>query len=182
MLRTLGCFKKDTLEKNKNPTPVRYWGVPRKNISRRRGWSNKSRGSLKTLEVWQKFTRWRNRRCFWLWKVLLSSRCCLSEPILIWRCPSHPMCLSPWSKRKVSPGPLRSSGRKWWLLWKTFFSWKTGRGALEWCWSHPVVCSAANSPLQREENDAETQKHFWWKLIGSQAPTTILHHWGEGGS
>ena len=50
----LGCFSKDTLKKNKKPNPVRNWGAPRENISRRRGWSNKSRGSLKTLEVWQK--------------------------------------------------------------------------------------------------------------------------------
>ena len=50
----LGCFSKDTLKKNQKPNPVRNWGVPRENISRRRGWSDKSRGSLKTLEVWQK--------------------------------------------------------------------------------------------------------------------------------
>ena len=34
---TLGCFIKDTLKENKNPNPVRNWGAPRKNISRRRG-------------------------------------------------------------------------------------------------------------------------------------------------
>ena len=33
----LGCFIKDTLKENKNPNPVRNWGAPRKNISRRRG-------------------------------------------------------------------------------------------------------------------------------------------------
>ena len=59
---TVGCFSKDTLKKNKNPTPARNWGAPRKNISRRRGWFNKSRGLLKALEVWQKFTLWRNWR------------------------------------------------------------------------------------------------------------------------
>ena len=51
---TLGWFIKDTLKKNKNRNPVRNWGVPRKNISRRREWSNKSRGLLNTLKVWRK--------------------------------------------------------------------------------------------------------------------------------
>ena len=32
----LGCFSKDTLKKNKMFTPARYWGAPRKSISRRR--------------------------------------------------------------------------------------------------------------------------------------------------
>ena len=61
---TLGCFSKDTLKKNKKPNPVRNWGGPRENISRRRGWSDKSRGSPKALEVWKKLTqnRWRRRR------------------------------------------------------------------------------------------------------------------------
>ena len=40
--------------------PPHNWGVPRKIISRRRGWSNKSRGSPWTLKVWQKLTRWGN--------------------------------------------------------------------------------------------------------------------------
>ena len=43
-------------------TPPRNWGVPRKIISRRRGWSNKSRGSALTLKVWQNWRRWRRRR------------------------------------------------------------------------------------------------------------------------
>ena len=34
---TLGCFSKDTLKKNKKTNPVRSWGGPRENISRRRG-------------------------------------------------------------------------------------------------------------------------------------------------
>ena len=34
---TLGCFSKDTLKENKKPNPVRNWGGPRENISRRRG-------------------------------------------------------------------------------------------------------------------------------------------------
>ena len=33
----LGCFSKDTLKKNKKTNPVRNWGGPRENISRRRG-------------------------------------------------------------------------------------------------------------------------------------------------
>ena len=33
----IGCFSKDTLKKNKKPNPVRNWGGPRENISRRRG-------------------------------------------------------------------------------------------------------------------------------------------------
>ena len=55
---TLGCFSKDTLKKNKMSTPPHNWGVPRKIISRRRGWSNKSRGLALALKVWQ------NRRRF----------------------------------------------------------------------------------------------------------------------
>ena len=51
---TLGCFWKDTLKKNKKPNPVRNWGGPKENISRRRGWSDKSRRSPKALEVWKK--------------------------------------------------------------------------------------------------------------------------------
>ena len=54
----LGCFSKDTLKKNKMSTPPHNWGVPRKIISRRRGWSNKSRGLALALKVWQ------NRRRF----------------------------------------------------------------------------------------------------------------------
>ena len=50
----VGCFSKDTLKKNKKPNPVRNWGAPRENISRRREWSNKSRGLLNTLKVWRK--------------------------------------------------------------------------------------------------------------------------------
>ena len=49
---TLGCFSKDTLKKNKMSTPPHNWGVPRKIISRRRGWSNKSRGLALALKVW----------------------------------------------------------------------------------------------------------------------------------
>ena len=37
-------------------TPARYWGAPRKSISRRRDWSNKSRGLPKALKVWKKIT------------------------------------------------------------------------------------------------------------------------------
>ena len=59
---TLGCFIKDTLKKNKNRNPVRNWGVPRKNISRRREWSNKSRGLLNTLKVWRKIGEIGGRR------------------------------------------------------------------------------------------------------------------------
>ena len=33
----LECFSKDTLKKNKKTNPVRYWGGPWENISRRRG-------------------------------------------------------------------------------------------------------------------------------------------------
>ena len=33
----LGCFSKDTLKENKKTNPVRNWGGPRENISRRRG-------------------------------------------------------------------------------------------------------------------------------------------------
>ena len=58
----LGCFSKDTLKKNKMFTPARYWGAPRKSISRRRDWSNKSRGLPKALKVWKKITPRRNRR------------------------------------------------------------------------------------------------------------------------
>ena len=58
----VGCFSKDTLKKNKKPNPVRYWGGPRENISRRRGWSDKSRRSPKALEVWKKLTQNRRRR------------------------------------------------------------------------------------------------------------------------
>ena len=58
----LGCFIKDTLKKNKNRNPVRNWGVPRKNISRRREWSNKSRGLLNTLKVWRKIGEIGGRR------------------------------------------------------------------------------------------------------------------------
>ena len=50
----LRCFSKDTLKENKKPNPVRNWGGPRENISRRRGESDKSRGSPKALEVWKK--------------------------------------------------------------------------------------------------------------------------------
>ena len=64
----LGCFIKDTLKENKNPNPVRNWGARRKNISRRRGWSNWSGGLLKALEVWKHSWRWWHW-CFWLWKV-----------------------------------------------------------------------------------------------------------------
>ena len=49
----LGCFKKDTLKKNKTFTPACNWGVPRKFISRRKCWSHKSRGLAKWLKVWQ---------------------------------------------------------------------------------------------------------------------------------
>ena len=51
----LGCFSKDTLKKNKMSTPPHNWGVPRKIISRRRGWSNKSRGLALALKVWPFF-------------------------------------------------------------------------------------------------------------------------------
>ena len=51
---TLGCFSKDTLKQKKKTNPVRNWGGPRENIYRRRGWSDKSRGSPKALEVWKK--------------------------------------------------------------------------------------------------------------------------------
>ena len=43
-------------------TPARYWGAPRKSISRRRDWSNKSRGLPKALKVLKKITPRRNRR------------------------------------------------------------------------------------------------------------------------
>ena len=59
---TLVCFSKDTLKENKKPNPVRNWGGPRENISRRRGWSDKSRRSPKALEVWKKLTQNRRRR------------------------------------------------------------------------------------------------------------------------
>ena len=36
-------------------TPPHNWGVPRKIISRRRGWSNKSRGLALALKVWPFF-------------------------------------------------------------------------------------------------------------------------------
>ena len=51
----VGCFSKDTLKKNKMSTPPHNWGVPRKIISRRRGWSNKSRGLALALKVWPFF-------------------------------------------------------------------------------------------------------------------------------
>ena len=47
----LRCFSKDTLKENKKTNPVRNWGGPRENISRRRGWSDKSWGSPKAVEV-----------------------------------------------------------------------------------------------------------------------------------
>ena len=56
---TLVCFSKDTLKKNKKTNPVRYWGGPWENISRRRGWSDKSRRSPKALEVWKKLKNWK---------------------------------------------------------------------------------------------------------------------------
>ena len=59
---SLGCFSKDTLKKNKMYNPPHNFWVPRKIISRRRGWSNKSRGSPLTLKVWQHRRRWRIRR------------------------------------------------------------------------------------------------------------------------
>ena len=59
---TLGCFSKDTLKENKKPNPVRNWGGPRENISRRRRESDKSRRSPKALEVWKKLTQNRRRR------------------------------------------------------------------------------------------------------------------------
>ena len=55
-------FLKGHFVKKKMFTPPRNWGVPRKIISRRRGWSNKSRGSALTLKVWQNWRRWRRRR------------------------------------------------------------------------------------------------------------------------
>ena len=55
-------FLKRHFEKNKNPNRVRYWAWPRENISRRRGWPDKSRGSPKALEVWKKLTLNRRRR------------------------------------------------------------------------------------------------------------------------
>ena len=81
LTRALGCFSKDTLKKIKMSTPPHNWGVPRKIISRRKDWSNKSRGSALTLKVWQKTARWRNQRrrwnlydkCYWRcfrWKAL----------------------------------------------------------------------------------------------------------------
>ena len=121
----LGCFSKDTLKKNKNPTPARNWGAPRKNISRRRGWSNKSRGSLKALEVWQNSRR-RPRQCFWMWKVLF--------------------LLPPSAVQAEDDGCSEN-----------LFSRETAGETLEWRLSYPLVLSAAHSPLQREENDAETQ-------------------------
>ena len=121
----LGCFSKDTLKKNKNPTPARNWGAPRKNISRRRGWSNKSRGSLKALEVWQNSRR-RPRQCFWMWKVLF--------------------LLPPSAVQAEDDGCSEN-----------LFSRETAGETLEWRWSYPLVLSAAHSPLQREENEAETR-------------------------
>ena len=58
----LGCFSKDTLKENKKPNPVCNWREPRENISRRRGWSDKCRGSPKALELRKKFTQNRRRR------------------------------------------------------------------------------------------------------------------------
>ena len=55
-------FLKGHFVKKKMFTPPRNWGVPRKIISRRRDWSNKSRGSALTLKVWQNWRRWRRRR------------------------------------------------------------------------------------------------------------------------
>ena len=48
-------------------TPPRNWGVPGKNISRRRAPKNKSRGSLLTLKVWWKTAQWRNQQRRQIW-------------------------------------------------------------------------------------------------------------------
>ena len=53
--RGVECFSKDTLWKIKTLTPPRNRGIPRENISRRRDSTNKCRGSLLTLKVWQFF-------------------------------------------------------------------------------------------------------------------------------
>jgi len=55
-------FLKGHFVKKKMFTPPRNWGVPRKIISRRRGWSDKSWGSALTLKVWWNRRRRRNRR------------------------------------------------------------------------------------------------------------------------
>ena len=55
-------FLKRHFERKKKPNPVRNWGGPRENISRRRGESDKSRRSPKALEVWKKLTQNRRRR------------------------------------------------------------------------------------------------------------------------
>ena len=47
-------LKRHFEKKIKKNNPVRYWGGPWENISRRRGWSDKSRGPPKALEVWKK--------------------------------------------------------------------------------------------------------------------------------
>ena len=51
---TLGCFIKDTLKKMYTPPGITWWGihwgVPVKIISRRKAWSNKSRGSPLVLK------------------------------------------------------------------------------------------------------------------------------------
>ena len=129
MFLTHGCvytrvFLKGHFVKKKKFTPPRNWGAPRKNISRRRGWSNKSRGSLKALEVWQNSRR-RPRQCFWMWKVLF--------------------LLPPSAVQAEDDGCSEN-----------LFSRETAGETLEWRWSYPLVLSAAHSPLQREENDAET--------------------------
>ena len=60
-------FRKRHFVTKKKCTPPRNWGVPGKNISRRRAPKNKSRGSLLTLKVWWKTAQWRNQQRRQIW-------------------------------------------------------------------------------------------------------------------